>query len=67
MQQKLHIMKIYKLAAEKTAKNINISAGAMLPVVDIEEVSALMSRDELLVLNGSKCILQFRDVRPFLY
>ena len=25
-----------------------------------------MSRDELAVLNGSKCILQLRDVRPFL-
>ena len=26
----------------------------------------LMSRDELAVLNGSKCILQLRGVRPFL-
>ena len=25
-----------------------------------------MSRDELAVLNGSKCILQLRGVRPFL-
>ena len=26
----------------------------------------LMSRDELAVINGSKCILQLRGVRPFL-
>jgi type IV secretion system protein VirD4 len=26
----------------------------------------LMSRDELAVMNGSKCILQLRGVRPFL-
>ena len=25
-----------------------------------------MSRDELAVMNGSKCILQLRGVRPFL-
>ena len=26
-----------------------------------------MSRDELVVMNGSKCILQLRCVRPFLF
>ena len=26
----------------------------------------LMSRDELAVMNGSKCVLQLRGVRPFL-
>ena len=26
----------------------------------------LMSRDEMAVMNGSKCILQLRGVRPFL-
>jgi hypothetical protein len=25
-----------------------------------------MSRDELAVMNGSKCVLQLRGVRPFL-
>ena len=26
----------------------------------------LMSRDEIMVMDGSKCIFQFRGIRPFL-
>ena len=39
--------KKYKLAAGKTAKSINISAGARLAVFDIEELRELTAYDEL--------------------
>ena len=32
----------------------------------LDTVNELMSRDELAVMDGSKCILQLRGVRPFL-
>ena len=31
-----------------------------------EIIKELMSQDELAVMNGSKCVLQLRGVRPFL-
>ena len=54
--------KKYKLAAGKTAKSILISCGARLAPFDIKE---LMTQDEIAVMDGGKCILQLRGVRPF--
>ena len=58
--------KLYKLAAGKTAKSILISCGARLAPFDIQELRDLTMYDELAVLDGGKCILQLRGVRPFL-
>ena len=57
--------KLYKLAAGKTAKSILISCGARLAPFDIQELRDL-TMYELAVLDGGKCILQLRGVRPFL-
>ena len=56
----------FKMAAGKTLKSILVSCGARLAPFDIQEVRDITMYDELGVMDGSKCILQLRGVRPFL-
>ena len=51
--------KKFLLSAGKTRSSILISCGARLAPFDI------MTEDEIAVMDGGKCILQLRGVRPF--
>ena len=43
-----------------------VSCGARLAPFDIKELREITAYDELAVMDGSKCIVQIRGVRPFL-
>ena len=64
LQARSQLKSIYKDNADTIIGNCDsqIFLGGSEPTT----LKELMSRDELAVMNGSKCILQLRGVRPFL-
>ena len=50
----------------KTTTCENLGIGLAMEGKKVLLVDELLSRDELAVLDGGKCILQLRGVRPFL-
>ena len=56
-----------KLSTEKIGEEVGMSKDNVKRYIRLTNlVPELMSRDELAVLDGGKCILQLRGVRPFL-
>ena len=51
---------------KKTMKSVLISSAARPTPFGIQELRDITMYDELAVMDGGKCILQLRGVRPFL-